>query len=269
VLGFILAVPVLWRWLHEQGDTLSLANYSAVGSYLQGSVASLFSLGGLLLIYATFLSQQQQIAQQDKELETQKAQVQAQHESMKRQNFESSFFQLLNLQNDISTNMRGKARRKSFSNVIVQPEEIQGKDCFQGFYDNLRMKYGTAQDMAMNQKTIFEEAMAKKTEIQLVEHAYMVFYKEQQKDLSHYFRNLYHVVKFVAESDMENKRRYTSLIRAQLSAYELVLLFYNCVTGLGEKFKPLIEEYGLLEHLDLTLLFSPEHSKFYNESAYK
>jgi hypothetical protein len=68
---------------------------------------------------------------------------------------------------------------------------------------------------------------------------------------------------------MEPKRRYTSLARAQLSMYELGLVFYDGLSRYGEKFKPLIERYGLLEHLDKNLLFNKEHAKFYTDGAYK
>jgi hypothetical protein len=73
----------------------------------------------------------------------------------------------------------------------------------------------------------------------------------------------------VKTSDVQDKRRYTSLARAQLSQYELALLFYNGISPLGEKFKPVIEEFGLLENLDETLLFEPGHEEFYDQKAFK
>jgi hypothetical protein len=49
----------------------------------------------------------------------------------------------------------------------------------------------------------------------------------------------------------------------------LTLLFYNCVTPLGDKFKLLVEEFGLLENLEKSLLIDPEHANFYDASAYR
>lgn len=96
--------------------------------------------------------------------------------------------------------------------------------------------------------------------------------KEYGSELHHYFRNMYYVVDYIdnAEgiSDTE-KRFYASLFRAQLSSYEIALLFYNGITEIGEeKFKRLIERYSLLRNLDLDLLFSVEHRSFYVEAAY-
>ena len=49
------------------------------------------------------------------------------------------------------------------------------------------------------------------------------------------------------------------MIRAQLSDYELLWIFYNCLSENGlEKFKPLIEEYSLLKNLPQTKVHSVE-----------
>jgi hypothetical protein len=102
--------------------------------------------------------------------------------------------------------------------------------------------------------------------------AYLQVYAENQKDLSHYFRTLYHLFKFVKMADMQDKRRYTSLARAQLSQFELALLFYDALTPIPpeteNKFKPLIEEFGLLENLDRSLLLDKSHEKLYAASAF-
>jgi len=95
------------------------------------------------------------------------------------------------------------------------------------------------------------------------------FYSSREYLLGHYFRNLYHIIKFVKFSNIEPKRRYTSLVRAQLSKFELLFLFYNCFIRYGEGFKPYVEEFGLLEHLDKKLLLHPSHAEFYASSAYE
>ena len=108
---------------------------------------------------------------------------------------------------------------------------------------------------------------------------YSRLFNVYQAGLGHYFRTLYHVIKFVDESDAlklenadadkKNRRRYTSLVRAQLSAFELELLFYNGISPYGEKFKPLIEKYGLLENFNTELLLSPVHENFYAKIAFE
>lgn len=56
--------------------------------------------------------------------------------------------------------------------------------------------------------------------------------------LGHYFRHLYQTVQFVANEKIINeveKSKYTKLIRAQLSDFEQVLLYYNSLSVMGAK----------------------------------
>ncbi|MEH8174050.1 putative phage abortive infection protein [Aeromonas veronii] len=74
----------------------------------------------------------------------------------------------------------------------------------------------------------------------------------------HYFRNLYQALKLIHSYDdkilpQERKRKYASILRAQLSTMELALLFINCLDGVSDdgKFKNLLIEYQMLEHLPI------------------
>lgn len=107
------------------------------------------------------------------------------------------------------------------------------------------------------------------------------FYQVRQHELGHYFRNLYHIIKYVdkaealkgedADIEYKNRRRYTSLVRAQLSVFELCLIFYNGLGSEGKEFKQLIEKYGLLENLHdrKNILLNATHEKFYDKTAFQ
>jgi len=73
---------------------------------------------------------------------------------------------------------------------------------------------------------------------------------------------------FVRSSNIEDKRRYTNLVKAQLSGDELGLLFCHCLSSHGETFKPLVEEFSLLENIDKSRLLDSAHEKFYNKDAF-
>lgn len=50
---------------------------------------------------------------------------------------------------------------------------------------------------------------------------------------SHYFRNLYHILVYIHDSkliDDDERIRYAKIVRSQLSEHELVALFYNSIT---------------------------------------
>ena len=71
--------------------------------------------------------------------------------------------------------------------------------------------------------------------------------------IGHYFRNLYHIVKYIDDNESLNsfdlKYKYAKILRAQLSAPEIYLIALNGLTYHGEGFKPLIEKYRLLKNM--------------------
>lgn len=59
--------------------------------------------------------------------------------------------------------------------------------------------------------------------------------------LDHYFRQFYSLFKMISDNeklDAVGKYEYARIVRSTLSQYELVLLFYNCLSANGiEKFR--------------------------------
>ncbi len=245
-----------------------------------GVVNALFS--GLALagvIYAIIL-QKKELALQREELEKtreeikgQKEQLEAQNQTLQKQNFESSFFQLLGLHNDIVNSME----------ISLGHTVYQGRQCFDYLLGVFRRNYRRAW------KGFYAEweenpDEAKELMLKWINDEYEELFDNYQSQVGYYFRNLYNVVKFVDQEsdfpkDHKAKKPYTNLIRAQLSSDELGLLFYNCLSNRGAKFKKLVEKYALLEDMDFKKLIQErgedytetpdgEHKSLYDESAY-
>lgn len=245
----------------EKGFGLNL-----LGDFLGGSVASVWALAGLFLIYVAFLGQKQQLLNQQLEimysqlevkytrleLAGQKEQMIVQNKTLLNQKFENTFFQLLTLSSNIVNSLD---LRKSSTKVII----ASGRDCFESFYKSLTTETRTI----IGQNT----GLVSSTIPQVVK-AYDKVYSLNKADLSHYFRTIYHIFKFIDDSNIDNKKRYVSIARAQLSSYEQVILFYNCLHRNGlKKFKPLIEKYAILKNIDEDLVLSPNHLNEYKPSA--
>jgi hypothetical protein len=63
---------------------------------------------------------------------------------------------------------------------------------------------------------------------------------------------------------------YTNLVRAQLSSYEIALMFYNCLSEMGrEKFKPLVERYALLKIVPIDQLPDERHIELFDQGTFK
>jgi hypothetical protein len=235
-LLFVL-ILVLW-WL----GGWALPQYLAIGTTEKhgqfgdrfGAVNALFSalaFGGVLL--ALYLQWRD---------------LQEQRDRLDRQNFETKFFQLLAIHNDIVTAIDLRGRGDA---AVV----ATGRDCFRNFYDR-------------KLKQAYCDVLARVVPHDVINVAYTDFFRRNRGDIGHYFQHLYHVLMFVDESSATEKKFYTDLLRAQLSTYEVALLFYHALSDSGHDLKPLVERYALLEHLSPDDLLAPAHANLYAEAAY-
>lgn len=209
--------------------------YGNYGSFLQGTTASLWSLGGFFLILVAFLAQKQQLALQRIQFD--------------QQSFENNFFHLLTFNREIVKNMvlRG-VNPADGGRVFVVLHGIMRTTFFE--HVNSPMKIPNTEATAVS---IYENQI----------------YGMAPDLLGHYFRSLYHIIKYVHECCPKDKKRYTSIVRAHLSSHEQALLFYNGLCGYGcEKFKPHIEDYALLENMGTNWLMNPDHPTSYSKRAF-
>jgi hypothetical protein len=232
-----LAVLLFSIWPIEE---VSLAQSGLFGDTF-GALTSLFSglaFAGLLVT----------IWQQKEDLSLTRKEIQDQH-------FENVLFKMLEMHNCIVTDLdlRKKSDTKNDSAGMVI---ATGRDCFQLFCDRFKNAYTS-------------NLQANKTSKEYCNDVYEAFFEQHKSDLGHYFRYLYNIFKFIKESDVEKKKSYTSIVRAQLSDNELLLLFYNSLSKNGvEKFKPLVEEYQLLDNLPVSQLLDKSHINLFNQTAY-
>jgi hypothetical protein len=229
-----------------------------------GAINALFSgLAFASLIYAIFLQREElrlqrtELTATRQVLESQKQEASRQNETLAQQTFDNTFFQLLRLQGEIVSALDVREGRSL--KVIAE-----NRDCFRFFFESLGRKFQTA-----------AVGMPANTDLELlarIKEAYAAFFADHEKDVGRYFRSLYNLVKFIDRSTLssDGKRIYTNLVRAQLSSFEQLLLFYNCLSPLGsKKFKPLVERYSLLKTVNKPQLIHGECDlKLYDPSAF-
>lgn len=196
--------------------------------------------------------QREELAATREEIKGQKEQAIAQNKTLAQQTFENTFFQLLRVHSENVASI--DLRKSEATDRIIST----GRDCFKQFYADFKNAWNNRGDLGAEDQ------------LKEVQKAYSLFYQQREHDVSHYFRHLYHVVKFVDQSGIDDKQKYVNFVRAQLSSYELLLLFYNCLSNYGfEKFKPLIEKYVLLHTMSANDLVDREkHYALYHPTAY-
>lgn len=235
-----------------------------------GAINALFSglaFAGLIvtLLYQKdeLKLQREELAQTREELKGQREEFEEQNKTMKRQRFENTFFNMLSLQQDIVSNLLLEYTKYSAGNNFFSDAKrliCNGRNTFKTLYlDALIID---------SFNTDFEGI---KSVLECSEINNKIFISNTTI-FNHYFRHLYRIIKYTDSTDLiEDCERYdyACIVRSQLSDYELVLLFYNCLTANGrEKFKPLIEKYSMFNNLRIELLANHKHKNEYAEKAY-
>lgn len=206
-----------------------------------GALTSLFSALGFGGILLTLWHQHKTIKQTNKRAELQQ--------------FESILFQMLSTHNTLISDIDIQDR---FGGEI----KFKGRDCFHRYYTkHLKLSY---------KRRKMEDP--KLSEKQTVNAAYELVWLRHRHNLGHYFRFTYNIFLFIDSSEipLHAKQKYSRIVRSQISDYELLMLFYNCLYKNGvERFKPLVEKYAIFNNLPKELLLNKNHLDWYAQGAYE
>lgn len=194
-----------------------------------------------------------------KEMEEQTAEFEKQNETLKIQRFENTFFNMLSQFQEVVNNLTA---------TVNAGMQSSGREVFRDLYENATVYVKIPKDGLRYQTT-------KGMRIALAIFKMDGYMKSEMPAIfDHYFRLLYRILKFVRDTPLittfDDEYEYTSMLRAILSRYELVWLYYNGLSEYGsEKLKPLIERYAMLKSLREDLLVKGVGVGSYADSAYR
>lgn len=299
VIGVVLVVLALWvgSWLwidtHIVSSKPDQTNEVARGVFGDkfGAVNSLFSGLAFSGVIVTLLLQRRDIKRQAFVLE--------------RQQFEAGLFHLLDRYGKIveQLDISGFSGRQAFQMFLdsmrfhspqlnafnaLKPltrPEVSSIVAEKGISDALRKKYSEAV-LGPIEEVISKDGLGlidQYKDESIEEHhrsireAYIAAHLKSSDALSHYFRTVYHILRYIDDSPLiesTEKVRYVKLVGAQLSGVELVVLFYNSlipateVEGATLEFgNPallgLLKRYSLTKHLNRNMLFHRTHYKVF------
>jgi hypothetical protein len=267
-------VPVAVRWWNPQ---LQPPRHAGEFGDQFGIASALFSGLAFAGVFIAVIMQARDLALTQKELrrtgevlELQHATLQEQTRAVSKQAFESTFFALLRLREDI---VDGLARRHRGGSTD------EGRGYFARVVEKLnrrldelgptsRLRDETQMELARAMAT-FQIGQSNRADwsayIKVREHhideikaraKYLgeVYEHEYQagwaSELGHYFRHSYQIFRFIDESNSADKTFYGRVARAQFSDLELIVLFYNCLSRPGFNFVRYAEKYHLFDNLD-------------------
>ncbi|VBB48695.1 hypothetical protein TRIP_D50059 [uncultured Paludibacter sp.] len=244
--------------------------FSQYGDFIGGFAGSLFSLAGFFLLYKTLVLQKQTLTEQRKSYDAEK-------QSFEIERFESTFFNLINYQKDITKNLIYKADSSmSFSGKeIISPIlrefksiwdslnyqiycDYKNQDYIMSLYDDdnqqdsiykerhyskINEKYKITKE---DWKNISDQSIKHRIEDKLVLVSRR-FYENFDIVLGEYLRHLFLIIEFISKKRNTNKRFdydfYIQILKQQFSSEELVLIFYT--TFINDKYNILNNKYYL------------------------
>jgi hypothetical protein len=208
------------------------AEIGQTGDSFGGFNAFLTSIAGALVAWAGVMQHQT--------LKQAKLDAMEERNHRKRQNFESLFFQLLQLSSSVTNNIE---RNRTVKSLDVQSvvERVRGSRALDSFASSL---FKALPEVSSRENP---DAFLNR----LIERFLLDVYDRKPSAFGPYFRLLFQTFKHIAESGLPeaDQVRYANIARGQISEGALLLLALNGLTPVGHEFASLIEKFGLLEHL--------------------
>lgn len=274
VLGAIFFI-IFGDW--EFSLTLSEEKVGQFGDFVGGVVGTILAFVGVILYYIALTEQRKdidinretlltQVKALDQQIKEFKAQTEELQETRKVYEEQTNLYreqtnyyqqQVKELKNQTKVNSLQQFNSEFYSllNVFISIK----KDCegpISKLLDILKDRLKTKDDTICNRHSILIEEYTK-------------LYYNNTSSLSVYFKTFYRLLKMIEDSSIEaeRKQRYAKTLRSQLSENELLLLYYDYCSVLGEKVRLLAIKYNLFKHLNLMRKFELDTSKFENDKV--
>jgi Putative phage abortive infection protein len=182
----------------------------------------------------------------------QRQDINIQNEINNLQNFENNFFRFLEQHHRVIDSFVIEVKPNKKDDTIEEMPETRKKisqlDAFDFLAKDFKFRFDKIKEIRFHADTSYDTIFT----YAFLHHTYGKY----GYMLSHYYRNLYHIIKFIDESkalkNISEKRKYVNILRAQLSAPEINLIAWDGMTKHGAAFKPLIQKYKLLKNMNFT-----------------
>ncbi|MFQ2750206.1 putative phage abortive infection protein [Aeromonas caviae] len=241
VCGLIFLVMILWTfyplWSYLYKSIFYNSKLLDIGIFgdSYGALNTLFSGLAFTGIIVSIYFQSQELAETRRDINRQTMEFESQTEVLRKQAFENTFFQMLTVFRSNSESV--------YINEVNDDESIDvftGRKAFRKLLILIRSSF--YRRMGRN----------KGTPLEVMRKVYIMFDRTYNISVGPYYRTLYQIMKFIDDSSISDldKKLYSNILRAQISSYELSVIFYCGLSIYGDGlFKGYLEKYEFFEHL--------------------
>lgn len=243
---------------HTHNFSNSGDDWGTFGDFVGGTLNPLLSFLALIILLRTFSMQREELELQREELEDTKKILKTQSQTQIKQQFESTFFALLNIHNQALEHLCH----------VPPPEIVDGRT---------RKEQSNIEKILFFIRVEMNELLPQETEQYPLLIAGKEIIRKYSPECGHYFRILYQLLKLIkTNAPTENEKMYSNIVRALLTNDVMELLAVNCYCENEQdtywKFKLLVERYSLFEHAQFDnsyiVLALNEIKQFYDKKAF-
>ncbi|MCU5583118.1 putative phage abortive infection protein [Bacillus toyonensis] len=293
-VGFILVpLAIVMPFMVIYFDLKDLGDLGPVGDFIGGTTVTFLTGASVFLLIATNIMQRkelqmsrksidemvkqteasvEQMAASVQQAEEARKETQITNETMKRQQFETTFFNMLQLHHQIVDGIKTKLQKVQEKGGMVNIVEgtYSGREAISELRDTCKRYIAVVSDENCSYnipKAYIDSFFESNTiEQEKLDKAYELFQERYGNHTGHYMRNNYRIVKFIVENVADNeeeqkkikektgrdaiigdKRFYFGTLRAQWSDAEFELIFINSLYKKNHKFKKLIRQNDVLD----------------------
>lgn len=236
-----------------------------------GAVNSIFSGLAFLGIIYSLLLQREDLGLQREELQKTREEFAQQNKTMALQRFENTFFQLINLRNEIIAHIQTSKNDANGLPLIVTGRNALwefSKRLSNDFDVNFRKRaVDTGKGLEYIDRTFTNEA----EKLRDWQSGYNIHYLQHfENSIGHFFKATFQIYFFIEESELTETEKvfYSNLITTQLTKVELIHLFYFLFNDSNEqkKLKHIYRKYRLFDNFILGLIaYRIEDIDIYNQ----
>lgn len=241
ILGALLICVFPWLFTQTYFHVCDFSEKGQVGDTIGGIMGPFVAIAAAGLTFIAFWVQY-------------KANIQQRHD-IAIERFESNLFEMIHIQQEITN---GLLIQEYAAKGIVNMSQ-KGRDVFQFVYETATHEIWLGDEC---RKSSLKHALRLSDEVKME-----VPSLKKMWFLDHYYRHLYRIFKYIDDAeenlvDSRKKYEYACIVRATLSQYELIMLFYSGFYH--QRFKRLIEKYAILNNLRFGLLASDRDISLYS-----
>ena len=238
--GWFLLITIIiccLPWILAKHSCIDFTGTGQIGDTIGGIMGPFVAIAAAGLTFIAFWVQY-------------KANIQQRHD-IAIERFESNLFEMIHIQQEITNGLVIEYRNQN--NIA---EKKTGRDVFQSTYEEMPIRIYVGEGTASFK---LKDALGYDDEVKM-----RLDLTKGLWFLDHYYRHLYRIFKYIDDAnpviiDRKKKYEYAAIVRATLSPYELIMLYYNGFSH--PRFKELIEEYALLNNIRHTCLATFEDAQ--------